>query len=103
MSVRRDFVTLEQGANQRAVEEGKMVRPERFELPTLWFVAKCSIQLSYGRARSTVYQRGLTHVMRTPNFRSRLTANRTRLLTIAVSYFSGDATNPETAPFATAW
>jgi hypothetical protein len=27
----------------------KMVRPERFELPTLWFVAKCSIQLSYGR------------------------------------------------------
>ncbi len=26
-----------------------MVRPERFELPTLWFVAKCSIQLSYGR------------------------------------------------------
>jgi hypothetical protein len=28
-----------------------MVRPERFELPTLWFVAKCSIQLSYGRNR----------------------------------------------------
>ena len=26
-----------------------MVRPERFELPTLWFEAKCSIQLSYGR------------------------------------------------------
>jgi hypothetical protein len=26
-----------------------MVRPERFELPTLWFVAKYSIQLSYGR------------------------------------------------------
>ena len=26
-----------------------MVRPERFELPTLWFVARCSIQLSYGR------------------------------------------------------
>ena len=26
------------------------MRPERFELPTLWFVAKCSIQLSYGRA-----------------------------------------------------
>ena len=30
-------------------EEG-VVRPERFELPTLWFEAKCSIQLSYGRA-----------------------------------------------------
>ena len=30
-----------------------MVRPERFELPTLWFVAKCSIQLSYGRVTVT--------------------------------------------------
>jgi hypothetical protein len=27
-----------------------MARPERFELPTTWFEAKCSIQLSYGRA-----------------------------------------------------
>jgi hypothetical protein len=26
-----------------------MVRPERFERPTYWFVASCSIQLSYGR------------------------------------------------------
>lgn len=26
-----------------------MVRPERLELPTLWFEAKCSIRLSYGR------------------------------------------------------
>ena len=30
-----------------------MVRPERFELPTLWFVAKYSIQLSYGRTLLT--------------------------------------------------
>jgi hypothetical protein len=30
----------------------EMVRPERFELPTLWFEAKCSIQLSYGRTSS---------------------------------------------------
>ena len=27
-----------------------MARPERFELPTFWFVARHSIQLSYGRA-----------------------------------------------------
>jgi hypothetical protein len=32
----------------------KMVRPERFELPTLWFVARCSIQLSYGRITETI-------------------------------------------------
>jgi hypothetical protein len=30
-----------------------MVRPERFELPTLWFEAKCSIQLSYGRRKTS--------------------------------------------------
>ena len=29
----------------------KLVRPERFELPASWFVARRSIQLSYGRAR----------------------------------------------------
>jgi hypothetical protein len=28
----------------------EMARPERFELPTSWFVARHSIQLSYGRA-----------------------------------------------------
>ena len=28
-----------------------MVRPERFELPASWFVARRSIQLSYGRMR----------------------------------------------------
>jgi hypothetical protein len=27
----------------------KMARPERFELPTLCFEGRCSIQLSYGR------------------------------------------------------
>jgi hypothetical protein len=31
-----------------------MVRPERFELPTLWFVARCSIQLSYGRITKAI-------------------------------------------------
>ncbi len=31
-----------------------MVRPERFELPTSWFVARRSIQLSYGRKKTTI-------------------------------------------------
>ena len=29
-----------------------MARPERFELPTNWFEASYSIQLSYGRVES---------------------------------------------------
>src|SRR6266403_2423665 len=29
----------------------RLARPERLELPTLWFEARCSIQLSYGRAK----------------------------------------------------
>ncbi len=36
-----------------------MVRAERFELPTFWFVARRSIQLSYARMRTNIdYQRG---------------------------------------------
>ena len=31
-----------------------MVRPERFELPASWFVARRSIQLSYGRALTII-------------------------------------------------
>ena len=37
--IRKAFVFLGKG----------MARPERLELPTLWFEARCSIQLSYGR------------------------------------------------------
>ncbi len=29
-----------------------MVRPEGLEPPTLWFEARCSIQLSYGRGKT---------------------------------------------------
>jgi hypothetical protein len=29
--------------------KSKLARPERFELPTTWFEARYSIQLSYGR------------------------------------------------------
>ena len=32
-----------------------LVRPERFERPTPWFVAKYSIQLSYGRIQEMNY------------------------------------------------
>jgi hypothetical protein len=40
-----------------------MVRPERFELPTLWFEAKCSIQLSYGRtARNESFRKFILQV-----------------------------------------
>ena len=35
-----------------AAERFKVARPERLELPTLWFEARCSIQLSYGRCHA---------------------------------------------------
>ena len=42
---------------------GVMVRPERFELPTAWFVARYSIQLSYGRVnRSGIMRIGVAFV-----------------------------------------
>jgi hypothetical protein len=42
----------------------RMVRAERFELPTFWFVARRSIQLSYARMRTRIdYQTG----SKTPN------------------------------------
>jgi hypothetical protein len=33
----------------RSFSRKEMARPERFELPTNWFEASYSIQLSYGR------------------------------------------------------
>jgi hypothetical protein len=38
---------------QRVQVLDKLVRPERFELPASWFVARRSIQLSYGRKEDT--------------------------------------------------
>jgi hypothetical protein len=32
----------------------EVARPERFELPTLWFEARCSDPLSYGRVRDII-------------------------------------------------
>jgi hypothetical protein len=40
-------------------DEEEMVRPERIELPTSWFVAKHSIQLSYGRVSTRMSVRFL--------------------------------------------
>ena len=37
------------GCLARFPAENELARPERFERPTPWFVATCSIQLSYGR------------------------------------------------------
>ena len=37
------------GVTDHMAREAEMARPERFELPTTWFEAKYSIQLSYGR------------------------------------------------------
>ena len=44
------FQELKQKAQARLPELlADLARPERFELPTTWFVARYSIQLSYGR------------------------------------------------------
>jgi hypothetical protein len=43
------------------MDPDNLARPERFELPTPWFVARYSIQLSYGRAaRNRMVDQGLT-------------------------------------------
>ena len=60
--IRKAFVFLGKG----------MARPERLELPTLWFEARCSIQLSYGRilGNSIIFTllRGYVKLWRRRNF-----------------------------------
>jgi hypothetical protein len=49
----------------------RVARPERFELPTLWFEARCSIQLSYGRmfvTPSTIPRWDASLQLRSPDF-----------------------------------
>ena len=41
--------------------KGEVARPERVELPTFWFVARRSIQLSYGRAEMHMREDRLRH------------------------------------------
>ncbi len=43
----------------------RLARPERLELPTLWFEARCSIQLSYGRVKPLYLSTGLAQTVHT--------------------------------------
>ena len=57
--------------NRRLTAPILMARPEGFEPPTPWFVARYSIQLSYGRARSAIISgTSWTVKYRWPRFRS---------------------------------
>ena len=48
---RFDSYKAQEGKSWKTEHSGSelLARPERFELPTPWFEAKCSIQMSYGR------------------------------------------------------
>ncbi len=59
--------------NRMSYRSGKIVaRPERFELPTSWFVARRSIQLSYGR-RGAANINTCNQRRQFPRFRTRTT------------------------------
>jgi hypothetical protein len=67
-----------------------MARPERLELPTLWFEARCSIQLSYGRilGNSIIFTllRGCVKLWRRRNFWS-VWSNISRNIETNTNYF----------------
>ena len=48
-AAKENHATVTRRKSVRLLTKGRMARPERFELPTSWFVAMRSIQLSYGR------------------------------------------------------
>ena len=53
----RPVLMVEQGTMRPCVSMGnELARSERFELPTLGFEVRCSIQLSYERVRGVDYQ-----------------------------------------------
>ena len=56
------------GTNRWSSNPLEMVRPDRFELPTSWFVARRSIQLSYGRKWKQNLGRKQTRALSTPAF-----------------------------------
>ncbi len=62
------------------VEPTFLVRPERLELPTYWFEASRSIQLSYGRTRAiisrTLPEQNQTHMFPNRFLRSKTLAQR---------------------------
>ena len=56
-----DLPSIEQERNNKDEQEEKMARPEGFEPPTAWFVARYSIQLSYGRVMYSLQQNPNTY------------------------------------------